>query len=287
MYSYDPVKKRVMTARNSTHLKAREDECALDRLGAASLSSSGENRLGDMLWRLKYGQERGWRDLVRPVVLLLERKFQPPKRDKRKPKILLALIACALTEWIHDQCQKCGGRGKLGAGREVAVTMTAVCGSCGGKGRVFQPSPRFEAARLAGAIVGDEIPDVRLDKTCGECHGKGGRSHTRTRYSRLRSCPTCHDTGRLRMTDARRALEIGMPASTFAKWKPQYKAVLRELRAADLELAVRIDFRLSRGENPDDASSPVSSEQEYKLPGAESDEARSDTTGKVPLQESR
>ncbi len=277
--SFDSTKKRVMTARNSTHMEwgARDadQEKAVDRVTAYSLSSVGEKRLGDYLWRLKYGREQSLRELVRPAVVLLERACRDPD-DKKQPKILLAIIACALTEWIHDQCPKCGGRGKLGAGREIAVTKRMVCGACDGRGRCAYESELVQMFKLHGAMVGSEVTaDGRRDRPCEECHGQGGKNVTSTKYSRLRACPTCHGTGRGRMTDKRRALEIGMPLKIFLKWRRQYHAVLRELRATDAELAMRVDFRLGRAENPD---------PEAETPAAERNEDREQIPGAIPVQ---
>lgn len=266
--TFDATKKRVISARNSTHMewgeKGADREKAVDRVTAYSLSSVGRRRLGDYLWRLKYGRETGLRDLVRPAVLLLEKMFQDPN-DKRHSRVVLALIACALTEWLHDQCPKCGGRGRLGAGREVLVTTRVVCGSCAGAGRIFYESSMVKRFKLHGAIAGNEVPeDARRDKLCYECLGHGGKNHVANKYSRLRACPLCHGTGRRRMDDKRRAMEIGMPPKTFAKWRPHYLAVLRELRATDGELAMRVDFRLGRLENPPDDLDEVADRSDDK-----------------------
>lgn len=246
---FDATKKRVIAARYGS-LTNGMGERKTDRLAAHALSTVGEQRLGDILWRLKYGRESGRRLIYgdEGAVALLERKFRD-ENDRRRPRMLLAVIACALTEWVFDQCPKCGGRGKLGVGREIAVTKRTICAPCAGEGRVSYRAG--EAYLLHGAILGNEIPAVQLERRCPACHGARGHTTTSMRYSRLRDCPTCHGFGRRQMDDRRRALEIGMPLRTWFKWKSRYLAVLRELRAADDELALRVDFRLERAENPD------------------------------------
>lgn len=268
-FDYDATKKRVITARNSSHMQWGPHERTVDRVTAFALADGGQERLGNLLWRLKYGGEsRRWRNLVQPAVLLLARQFRP-KGQRLRPRVIEALATAAIVEWLGDQCPKCGGRGTHGAGREILVEKRVMCGGCAGRGFVEEEWPSVTLARLTGALMGNEVTPPRTRRTvgCQACHGKGGRAETTRQYSRLRSCGTCSGTGRRRMSKQHRIAELGLPTKLYDKWRRTYLQILREIRATDAELAMRIDFRLDRAENPDDDSRPRWQEEIYDLPG--------------------
>jgi hypothetical protein len=284
---YDGIKKRIIAARNATHKQWGEEEKAIDRVTAFSVAAvAGHGRMAELLWRVKYAKETGWRDLLGPAVHLLiaRAKDAPVKLNARHRQIrsytLERLARIAITEWLFDQCRKCGGRGKLGAGREITVSTRVVCGSCGGRGEVERESERLRLFKLSGALAGNEIPQYTMVYKCEPCHGRGGRHAVSTRLSKLRDCPSCHGTGRLRMADKGRMREFEIPKEIYWRWKPVYLKLLRELRACDAELALRIDFRLGRGENPDDVASPEL-EDLFQLPGDDEADANSATHREV------
>lgn len=243
--SYDATKKAVIASRE----RGATSPGPQGVLRAFALSTAGANRLGEALWTLKY-EARDKREAFKVAALLLRRALPDP--DPRLFGVFERVVNAALTEWLFDQCGKCRGRGRTGAGREIIETKRVPCPTCQGAGRLFSLSARWARYAGSGAIVGNEIPPATtIERGCEPCVGKGFRTLTQKRNSRLRGCVTCHGTGKRLYRDKERALALGLTGHQFSLWAPVYREALRQLRAIDAETAVRVDFRRERGENPD------------------------------------
>lgn len=241
--TYDSTKKAVISAEGRGAARAGSQGV----LRAFAFSTTGDRRLGAALWALKYGPTQP-AQAVKAATLLLALQVGGALGVSRVGSICTA----ALAEWLHDQCPKCTGRGRTGAGREVMERKRFSCPTCHGNGRIFRLSSRWLAYAESGALVGDEIPpQTSVERPCEPCFGKGWREVSEKKNSRLRGCITCHGTGKRRWKDKDRARALKMTSHDFAAEKELYAKALRVLRAVDAEVALHVDFRLSRGENPE------------------------------------
>ena len=238
---YDATAKAVIVARE----RGAASEGARGIIRAFSLSTAGEFRLGAALWDLKYEHRKA--GAFNAAALLLTRAFDG---HAKQGTILRAICEAALTEFLADQCPKCKGRGRTGAGREIIETKRATCRACRGAGRLFSTSSRWAHYAEAGALVGDEIPrPVTIERPCEPCAGKGWGSGSVKKNSRLRACIACRGSGKKLWRDKERALAIGLNGQQFELWKPTYLLVLRQIRIMDMGTAYRVDIKLSRVEN--------------------------------------
>lgn len=223
---YDSTAKSVITARERGAVRPGSQGV----LRAYSLSTVGEYRLGAAIWELKY--EGGKAGAFNTAALLLTRYFQDHLR--RSGTILRAICEAALTEYLADQCPRCKGRGRTGAGREVMRDVRLSCRACRGAGRLFSSSAR------SGSTI---------ERPCEPCGGRGWTSGTKKVNSRLRSCLACNGSGRRIWRDRDRAQLIGMTGHEFQKWKPVHLVAMTRLRGLDLGTSFRVDLRLGRDEN--------------------------------------
>jgi hypothetical protein len=217
--TYDATKKSVISARERGAVRSSQQGV----LQAFALSTAGKDRMGEAMWTLKYEA----RD--RPKAFRIARALLVHSLEREASATLYAVCGAALAEWLHEQCSKCHGRGKTGAGREVIEAKRVRCGGCHGTGRIFTKGTMSEVERPHAA-----------------CYGKGWTEKRETKLSRLRGCITCHGTGKRIYRDRERALALQMTGHQFAAWKGVYNAALRNLRAMDLEVAIGVDVRRGR-----------------------------------------
>jgi hypothetical protein len=115
---------------DSGDLSTKIWESDLDRIAAMGFTS----RLGSMLWRLKYANDRR---AYKPAKLLLA------KQAKSGFDIGIRLCELALREWCMPQCEVC-----LGMKEIMVEDLRIICSGCDGIG-VRRYSDR-ERERLAG-----------------------------------------------------------------------------------------------------------------------------------------
>jgi hypothetical protein len=106
--------------------------------------------LGVLLWRMKYGSEQGV-EVFMAAAHLLALELRKQSKDKRRiSPTYIAVMQCALTEWLHDRCGECTGTGQTGRSRKhVGRNHPALytCASCGGTG-AYEPGAQQRAAAL-------------------------------------------------------------------------------------------------------------------------------------------
>jgi hypothetical protein len=107
-------------------------------------------QLGVLLWRIKYGGEQG-PEVFLAAAHLLASELRKKSKDKRRlgPRYI-AVMQCALTEWLHDRCQPCKGTGQIGrekrsSGRNHPALYTCEC--CHGTG-AYEPGNGARALAL-------------------------------------------------------------------------------------------------------------------------------------------
>ena len=161
MAAREATKKAVLVAREI----GASSPGAQGLLAAFALSTAGENQLGECLWSLKYDPPRYHAGAFRTAALLLRRAVFP-RRGGPAPRVLAAICEAALTEWLNDQCAKCRGRTRTGAGREVIQTRREACRDCRGAGRLFGTSSRWAHYAEAGAIRTTCVSAIRSIGAC-------------------------------------------------------------------------------------------------------------------------
>lgn len=104
--------------------------------------------LGVLLWKIKFGGERGVDVFLTAAHLLAEELGRKQKRGLGPTYV--AVVQCALTEYLHDRCTPCHGTGQTGrsrkdAGRNHPALYT--CADCGGTG-AYSPGNSQRALAL-------------------------------------------------------------------------------------------------------------------------------------------
>ncbi len=150
-----PLREAVGAALNATSLAPDNTrETPIDRVAALSRAS----RLGSALWRLKYGDDV---TLLTTAAELLAnkartdsrvRELTPYTRVGRRPELLLLICQYLIGEWLQDNCNTCGGRGRTGLGRGGIRGIGKLCLSCKGSGkRRINGAERGRALGVTGA----------------------------------------------------------------------------------------------------------------------------------------
>lgn len=119
------------------------DEGPLDRVVASAWT--GE-RLGALLWRLKYAKDRTTHALRKALWEIVARNEKRGRYGKERPTpALVATCAAALDEWMNDECPSCQARGYVRLEQKPKA-----CGGCTGTGRI-EWTDEQRAEKLAGA----------------------------------------------------------------------------------------------------------------------------------------
>lgn len=131
------VRETVASAISAADLTWAKDgeERAVDHLVASAWAG---NRLGGILWRLKYAKERTTFN-VRTALWLIVDKMVVSRRifGKKAPSYtLIATCAAALDEWMNDECEECSAKRFI---RLEAVPKA--CQRCAGTGRMQWTEP--------------------------------------------------------------------------------------------------------------------------------------------------
>ena len=207
------------------------------------------DELGNMLWHMKYGQDLRRRALHRSSLLLASRiaeggRFkrgkmsgiarmrdsQPLESDRRtdEPGLLVRFAQAVILEWLGDQCGKCRGRGMLGGGGRTQKRVE--CAQC---------APMREAVdarlRFCHWPISDRSP-------CDACLGKGFRSES-SFADAPHLCDHCSGSGREPVSDARRAVALGVSLDVYRRrWALRFEwlhAVLEQVDARTEEQFAR------------------------------------------------
>lgn len=107
--------------------------------------------LGVLLWRIKYGGQQGPEVFLAAAHLLGEELRSKRLKDRHGVSAgYIAVMQCALTEWLHDRCGACRGTGSVGrqlkmVGRNHPALYT--CTTCGGSG-AYEPGNQQRAQAL-------------------------------------------------------------------------------------------------------------------------------------------
>lgn len=115
-----------------------------DRMSMNALRAMQEKRpidrtkhLGVILWQIKYGGKQG-EEVFRAAAHILAGELRRKSKDKRRlGPAYIAVMQCALTEWLHDRCEPCTGTGQTGRSRKQVGRNHPplyVCTTCGGTG---------------------------------------------------------------------------------------------------------------------------------------------------------
>lgn len=145
------LREDVALAGNPTNLwtdhRVRDGDVKLAALGKA-------DRLGALLWRLKY---RGEARLARQCIVLLSAQLREDHRWQRtvrgrsrtrgaagkeeavRADLIDRLAFRVLMEWVNDRCTTCHGRGSIGSIGSV-VMCSACSGSCRQPQKVLDPA---------------------------------------------------------------------------------------------------------------------------------------------------
>lgn len=173
---------------------------------------SPRTELGGVLVRLKAG---GDRTLGNRAVYLLAAWVQAQKayaRWKIRPgrnDLLDRFARQALAEWLNPVCPNCLGRQVLGMDRGEIKERRVRCVPCKSSGRRFLRSP---AGRLSA-----------VQHQCPECHGMGLKTARKVVTTKPRTCNACHGTGTHRVSDAERALAMGVDQNVYRKhWAKRF-----------------------------------------------------------------
>lgn len=126
-----------------------------------------------------------------------------------------------LDEWLYPICAECQGRQMLGLDRGEIVERRQRCRRCAGQGFVFE-IPRKSRHRQA------------LRRDCAACGGKGSRTFQRVRQSKPEQCNACRGTGQRRVTDAERAMVLGVDVQVYEKhWAKRFSWLAAGLDGID------------------------------------------------------
>src|SRR5258708_27294799 len=180
-----------------------ETERAVDRGAALALTET----LGSLLWRLKYGDQKQYREITvegmsppafTRTALKLERWLT--KKEARWStlngcELYGRFVRLALADWLHDKCQGCHGRGMVGLDRQVAKSVRVRCPNCAGKGATHRYTPRGHL----------------LQRICPRCCGNGAIGAMRViSPEKPRACPHCHGLGIAIITTAAGCAVVGV-----------------------------------------------------------------------------
>lgn len=215
------MRERVGVAVNAASLEWNADhEMPIDRVAALAFS----DHLVSLLWRLKYGQQRGGGvGYFSQAALILARTVRAKAKAKRwrggGPDIVERIVRRALEEWLEARCEACYGRGMVGLERGAVRSVRVRCPECRGEGRIGYVS----------------IRGGKRHRVCARCCGNGRVSVTReVPRGTVRPCSACGGSGRKLPAPAERAAALGIPKARYdARWDKRIDDVVRWLEQVD------------------------------------------------------
>jgi hypothetical protein len=206
------LREEVGSAINAGDLRGR----VLSTLNAFAV---GSDRLGEALWRLKYGNDNR-QSIRRAAVVIITHQIHG-RRGRHPSARLVLLVECALQEWLEDRCPECRGRRFTGTEYGDPKATRENCPSCFGKKSV--------------SGIFDSPQERMLNRvSCQRCGGRGWITGMQVDASKTQTCRTCEGMGRIRRSPGSRALAIGIDRVAFQRgWSQRYDRALEIMRASD------------------------------------------------------
>ena len=201
------------------------------RASVLNALAAGSDRLGALLWRIKYGNDHKLHTLMAAKTILVARVHA--NRSRVPSARLMLVVEAALKEWLDDRCRACHGRRYVGSEYGDPKAMRERCpegcvrdgeaGVGGGTG-LYVKAGIFATAqeRMMNRV------------TCQACAGKGWKESVRIDASKTTVCRACNGEGRLRASPGRRAVAIGVTRPVYQKqWAAKYERALELMRSVD------------------------------------------------------
>lgn len=223
------------------------------------------DELGEILWRMKYGQDVKRAGMRRATLLLANRvrasgKFnrarftgidKAAKRERNlggkversMADIVERFAARVIIEWVADVCVTCSGRGK------VAVSVGAIpsptpCGTCAASGRVIVDEVFLPSVPLTRTYY------IREYERCPTCLGRRllyPPANTRPAV-RTDVCQSCGGTGKAPIDHPARARALGITLDVYRKWwADRFHGVLAILDRFDARADDIVRAQMRRG----------------------------------------
>ncbi|TCK96264.1 hypothetical protein [Paraburkholderia sp. BL9I2N2] len=212
------------------------------------------NELGNLLWRMKYGQDIKRSGLHRATLLLASRirwsgKFARGKftgldrkenRDRRAGRsvershadIVERFAQRVIIEWVADKCPHCEGRGVSGRSekRNTAKIVEVKCATCHGE-RFLVVDEEY----IPFAHNGRGPMAFREYERCVTCHGRGTiRSEQKAVRDGRQICRFCDGSGRHPVDEAARAVALGVSLDLYrSQWARYFHGVFAVLDKVD------------------------------------------------------
>ncbi|WP_213778865.1 hypothetical protein [Caballeronia sp. dw_276] len=186
--------------------------------------------LGNMLWHMKYGEDRRGKTLRRAALLLASR-IGGSNRFKRTrtsgggaDAVFVSFAERAIAEWVADRCSACGGYGMLGRGQRA--TLRVSCPTCSHLQVAIADSLQFSRwpAPIAAANGLRFSPWPRVVRSaCPTCLDKGFVER-KAASKNPHVCSHCNGTGREPVNHAQRAAAIGVPLDQYhRRWLSRFE----------------------------------------------------------------
>lgn len=234
------LRETLGVAVNSGSLAVQEEERAVDRV--ASLAFTEE--LGSLLWRVKYGNQQHFFELIGDasgssamarITLKLEQWLRRRERRwaaKGRGELFPLFVRLVLADWLSDKCGACHGRGMLGVERTRVQTIRQLCPQCSGTGYTLRTT---RGGR-------------KLQIVCKRCCGNKSISLQRERErEKPRPCPACSGLGQAVLTPAMWASLLGVPLTDWMDhWDKPMLRLRDYLRAIDKRTAAQVKAQLGR-----------------------------------------
>lgn len=188
------------------------------------------DELGNMLWHMKYGEDRRGKTLRRAALVLASR-IGGSSRFKRSrtsgagsDAVFISFAERAIAEWVADRCSACGGYGMLGRGQRPMLREP--CPTCRHLHVAIADRIQFSHWPSPMATVNglrfSRWPRV-IRGICPTCYDKGFVERKGPSKS-PHVCTHCDGSGRERVNHAQRAAAIGVPLDQYhRRWLSRFE----------------------------------------------------------------
>ena len=226
-----PLREELGAAINTSDLSGR----ATTLLNALAV---GTDRLGELLLRVKYGNDRRVTTMWAAKTLLIARVHGV--RGRVPGPHIRAIVEQAMAEWLSESCATCRGRGFTGTeyGDPLATRQKCPAGC--------SPAPKTGTFRLPGALGAETDSERFMARvSCPRCGGRGWIPGMVVDSSKTQSCRACNGVGRLERTDNERAEAIAVSREEYdRKWRAKYQQALDIMAAVDSRAGVGVAHAL-------------------------------------------
>lgn len=232
------LRKALGVAVNSGSLAINEEERAVDRVAALAFAEE----LGSLLWRVKYGDQRHFVELIggaggSSVMARIMAKLEQwlRRREKRwaakgRGELFPLFVRLVLADWLSDRCGACHGRGMLGVERALVRTIRELCPACSGSGYTLRTTRSGRTLQIV----------------CKRCCGNRSISLQREKErEKPRSCPACSGMGQAVLTPAMWASLLNVSVNDWMEhWDKPMLRLRDYLRAVDKRTAAQVKQQL-------------------------------------------